>query len=74
MFTGSVQTEAAAAEVRAIAVSLAAHVEALTDANAWSGADADRFRSEWYSEVTAVLYAAAAKLDGIGFEDVLPHA
>ena len=57
--------------VRAIAKDLDHSLQELDLPSTWSGEDADRFRLDWHDLVTARLHAAANKLDGVSFTEVL---
>jgi len=57
----------AALEIRNIQRSLESIVAQLATNNVWNGADADRFQSEWSSEVGSRLNSAAGHLDGCSF-------
>jgi hypothetical protein len=61
----------AAAEVRGIAASMTHAINELDLASTWSGRDADRFQRDWHDLVNSRLIAAANKLDGISFEEIL---
>ena len=64
------EMDAAAGQVRTLASSLNRVIQELDLPSSWSGADADQFQRQWEDLVNARLTAAAAKLDGISFEEV----
>lgn len=64
------EMEAAAGQVRILAAALTRVIGELSLPTSWSGDDADQFQRQWDDLVNARLMAAAAKLDGISFEEV----
>ena len=71
MFGSNAEMAAASAQMRAIAQGIQAALAELDGATGWSGADAERFQREWDDLVCGRLHAAANKLDGISFTDVV---
>lgn len=65
------EMEAAAGQVRILAANLNRVIRELDLPHSWSGDDADQFQRQWEDLVNARLMAAAAKLDGISFEEVV---
>jgi len=75
VYSGTKQTEQAAAEVIAAAVRLGGHVDAMTARGVWAGADAERFRADWREQVTSRLDVAIGLLLAVDFVDlVAAHA
>lgn len=54
----------AALEIRSVEATLSQTVSGLVGAGTWSGADAERFQSEWQQLVSNRLLAAATRVDG----------
>lgn len=67
MLRSSLEARAVAELVRASAMRLESIVDTLT-IEAWTGADADRFRTEWRTRVTSELAIAADHLDELRFD------
>jgi len=57
--------------IRAISKDMDHSLRELDLPSTWTGADADRFRLDWHDLVTARLHAAANKLDGVSFTEVV---
>lgn len=61
----------AASEIRGIAASMTNGLSGLGHPATWSGDDADKFQRDWNDLVLGRLNAAANKLDGIDFKELL---
>jgi len=70
MFLSNGEMDAAAAQIRSIALGLDFAVREIDLPRGWTGEDADRFLLDWHELVHQRLVAAANKLDGISFEEL----
>lgn len=61
----------AAAEVRGIAGAMTSAMNELGLPSNWSGDDADKFQRDWNDLVHNRLLAAANKLDGVSFKELV---
>lgn len=71
MFLSNSAMDAAASEIRVLAAAMARVAAELESPHAWSGDDAAAFQRDWHDQVTGRLHSAAAKLDGISFQELV---